>query len=273
MERAAKRQDADLLHQLQEQGLLDSVDDGGDTALHRLIKSDELGAVEWLLLDKDIEVDVNIQDGKGKTLLHLAVEKDKVELSEILCMRYPRFDLEDYNGQTVVSYVTSFEKSDALFRRVYLEYARLFVKPYVDLLEKTAKQRDSKTLRKLQDRMSLDVIDDARNTIFHRLIKNDDIDTVVWILSTENLDFDVNGQNREGKTILHLAVERSNIALIDAILRWNPRLDVQDTEGKTVSSYVSSLGTNSKVYQRIYIDDDDISSMEEGLQENVYIED
>jgi ankyrin repeat protein len=252
VEGSAKRRGSARVRKLQEQGSLDTVDDAGDTALHRLIKSNELNTVDWLLLDEKLKIDMNIQDGSGKTILHLAVENSLVELAEVMSMRYPNFGLEDYNGNTVASYVLSLDKQSEMFRKVYLEYAKLLAGPLVDLLEQAAKRQDSSSLRDLQDRMSLDIVDDKGDTVFHRLIKKNDIDPAVWMLDNKNFDFDVDGQDKEGKTLLHLATERSNIALIDAIKKRKPKLDVKDNNGRTVSSHVKSLGKNSKVYQRIY---------------------
>lgn len=52
----------------------------------------------------------------------------------------------------------------------------------------------------------------------HRLFKSNDFvvqDIVKWILLDENLDFNVNIRGSEGKSILHLAVEKSNTEQAD----------------------------------------------------------
>lgn len=76
--------------------------------------------------------------------------------------------------------------------------------------------RSARRLRKVHK--VLDIVDWRGDTILHKLIKEDDVDTALWLLEQDGFEFDVNMQDANGKTILHLAVEKSFTALTNSII-------------------------------------------------------
>ena len=120
--------------------------------------------------------------------------------------------------------------------------------------EEDAKPRWGRSARRLRKvHKVLDIVDWRGDTILHRLIKEDDVDTALWLLEQDGLEFDVNMQDANGKTILHLAVEKSLTALTNSIIRkTTPTFDIEDEDGQTVSSLVKSFPKNCEMYRLIF---------------------
>lgn len=127
----------------------------------------------------------------------------------------------------------------------------------VERLEEFAKLGDESAIRNL--RGSLNSVDAAGNTVLHKLLKNSDKDTqdiAAWLLLLDDLNFDVNIQDDRGKTILHLAVEKSNANVAEAIFRWGPNTALVDENNKTVLAYLNQL-RDQDMFRRVYLEHHD----------------
>jgi ankyrin repeat protein len=85
---------------------INSVDQVGNTVLHKLIKNhdkDVQDIAAQLLLADDLAFDVNIQDDREKTILHLAIEQSNARVAEAIIERCPKPRLVDENNKTALS--------------------------------------------------------------------------------------------------------------------------------------------------------------------------
>eukprot|EP01138_Halocafeteria_seosinensis_P000625 gb/GECG01000640.1/.p1 GENE.gb/GECG01000640.1/~~gb/GECG01000640.1/.p1 ORF type:complete len:628 (+),score=86.90 gb/GECG01000640.1/:1-1884(+) len=122
-------------------------------------------------------------------------------------------------------------------------------------VEEAAKTQDFARVHDLKS--SVNDRDATGNTALHRLIQagNESVfDAVEWLLIDEDLPFDVDIQNEEGKTILHLAVEGAHVDLADTICARSPDPTLKDGAGRSVSSFLQTCGETTELYQRIYME-------------------
>ena len=103
----AKRRDIDALKRMAvDSDFFDSQDSAGNTVFHKLIKTgnpEDQAFVESLLKNETLNFDVNIQDGKGRTLLHLASESRNFELTKTLVALGADASIEDADGKVAPS--------------------------------------------------------------------------------------------------------------------------------------------------------------------------
>ena len=131
----AKLQDREAIKEMSTETSLDVTDATGNTFLHKLIKSgdsDDHAIAESLLSDPDLNFDVNVQDSKGRTLLHLALEKPNIQLADTLMSLGADPNIKDTDGKTVLTYLVE--------GKHFHEY-RYFYRQYEDVVRQNS--RDS----------------------------------------------------------------------------------------------------------------------------------
>lgn len=104
LEKAAKAGEENEIRKLRDS--LNSVDPAGNTVLHKLIKSDDENVqniAAQLLLQDDLGFDINIQDDRGKTILHWAVEMSNAKVADAVSKRVPGICVTDENNRSALS--------------------------------------------------------------------------------------------------------------------------------------------------------------------------
>ena len=132
LHKAAKRRSIETIRTMaaKSQNCLQVQDYAGNTLLHKLMKSDNFddqAMAESLLEDEQLDFDVNVQDGKGKTLLHVALEKPNTKLADTLMALGADPNIPDKDGNTVLSYLVNGRYFDE-YRYFFRQYENMFDK-------------------------------------------------------------------------------------------------------------------------------------------------
>ncbi len=77
------------------------------------------------------------------------------------------------------------------------------------------------------------VIDENNNTVLHTIINSGNMGTFNKLLSCKSIENILNMKNKNGKTPLHLAVEKSNYDMVEALLKKGCKINEQDKDGNT----------------------------------------
>ncbi len=100
-----------------------------------------------------------------------------------------------------------------------------------DSLLKAATEGDSKTVSALLHAgLSVNTIDEERNTLLHLAAKSGDVDTVKNILSFSP---DIHANNNSGETSLMLAINSQRGEIVSALLEVGSEINVRDAQGWT----------------------------------------
>lgn len=162
-------------------------DDDGNTLLHILAKTNRFDELKHYLLDqKDLHFDLDIQDSNGDSVLHLLANLGQRELLAKLITKYkPDLNIQNNKGKTILHLIV-----DQLLKSDY----RYSVKIHdLQLISALIKDHGADP----------NVKDNNGNTILHLLVKNGLLrpDELAKFISK----VDPNIQDQEGKTILDLA--------------------------------------------------------------------
>ncbi|EAX87885.1 hypothetical protein TVAG_285100 [Trichomonas vaginalis G3] len=211
--------------------------------IHLAAINDRLDIMIEILQHPD--VNVNLQDSQKKTALFHAIENKRVQIIDRL-LKDERVDLEAQmkDGRTVMHLIV--EKED------------------FTTLRKIARKGNIEKLLAIKDNLG--------NSPFHYCIlkgKEKSLDELEKIMP----EYDVNDQNKEGLTMLHLAAALRRTTLLIRLLE-NPTIDVniQDNKSKT-AAFTAGDNQNFEEFKEIVKKDDyDIDAKsEKGLTLFLYL--
>ncbi len=101
----------------------------------------------------------------------------------------------------------------------------------------TARRENFEEIKQLaRQGKSLNSVDKSNESVLHKLIKSD-IEAqraLSKLLAEDDFEFDLNIQNKEGKTVLNYALEGKNTELIKNLLLLEADPNIEDNEGKTL---------------------------------------
>eukprot|EP01138_Halocafeteria_seosinensis_P009923 gb/GECG01010135.1/.p1 GENE.gb/GECG01010135.1/~~gb/GECG01010135.1/.p1 ORF type:complete len:242 (+),score=35.06 gb/GECG01010135.1/:1-726(+) len=123
-----------------------TTDAAGNTLLHKLLKGDSLedhSVARAILEDEDISIDPNIQDGNGKTLLHLAVENGSIEIADTLFAIGADPNIVDRERKTVLKHLVETRQFN-LCQYFFRQYDTLFDMSVPSNAEASVEERKSR---------------------------------------------------------------------------------------------------------------------------------
>jgi hypothetical protein len=148
-------------------------------------------------------IDLNKQDRNGNTIFHMAINRNKIDVLEML-LRIPGVDLNtpDRNGNTLLHTAIKENKTEIV--------KMLLKSPGIEL----------------------NIEDDGGNTLLHRAIKENDTEMVEMLLNANGIR--VNIKNRFGNTPLHRAIKENKTEIVKMLLK-SPGINVniKDNDGNT----------------------------------------
>lgn len=130
----------------------------------------------------------------------------------------------------------------------------LIMKPkLVNKLYGAAQRRNFETL-KVAKRF-LDAVDAGGNTVLHKLLQSErkeERDILREMVLHDDLEFDLDVPDSNGKTVLHHAVEGIHVELAVTLVSLGTDPDVIDASQRTVLSYIAESG-NFQLYRQLYL--------------------
>ena len=79
----------------------------------------------------------------------------------------------------------------------------------------------------------LDLVDNKNESVLHYLAKRKKLGELKSTTEKILISANINGQNDNGETALHLAIENENIELIEVLLEFKPNLELVDAKQRT----------------------------------------
>ncbi|GJP98531.1 ankyrin repeat domain-containing protein 50 [Aspergillus niger] len=192
---------------------LNIADGKGNTPLHYAIQFDREAMFEKLVTNT--HVNLKLPNNNGQHYLHSIIQYGRNSMfNQIINMREIDLNAADRNGDTLLHYAIRFD-------RVFM-FLKLLTMDQVNLSAQTG---DRQTLLHYY-------IQYRRKKMFDLLVARDKADVTAFLFSAIELDddlvfnrllatqpVDVNAMNKRGKTLLTLAVERLNLAMIESLLK------------------------------------------------------
>ena len=204
-------------------------DENGQTPLYAACIGDHPEVVNLLL---GAGYDVNHQDIKGKTALHIAFENDATDLAQALITQFhTNTELRDTNNWTPLH--TAIDRGYYSFSQQLLQSLHQDVGTQVSWIQLQAACSDEniQDVKLLLDANSdVNHVSSAGHTPLHIAVAKSNIDIVTLLL---DLSSDVNCKTFEGKTPLHVAVDKGEETIVQKLLSKNTDASLKDASGNT----------------------------------------
>jgi ankyrin repeat protein len=174
--------------------------------------------------------DPNMQGYIGRTALHAAVAKENPSMVAILLDKGADPNIKNEYGNTPLELNIIGTKDAATKEILVANHAAITLK---DEIAKYEKQHGEIKLNK--GIVKLD--DDLKNTNLHRALERGYTQLAKSILRNENNLENINLQNVQGLTALHIAVQKGNKDIVEILLEKKADLNIKDHQGKTPLDY------------------------------------
>lgn len=199
-----------------------------DSVLHLSVAHPEL--VQLLL---EANVDLDPVDNHGATPLQAAIKGSHKDTAEMLLDRGARLDFVDDEGYTPFHYAIQFG-SLAMVKRMWDQNLSLEDEAYKSQppLTVAAKSRNLDVVRFLleQDPAAAKAVDSDGGTALHAAADQDQEEAVAVLLGHDP-DWDVNKQDNDGMSPLHLGSWNGNVGVISLLLGAGAAVDQEAKDG------------------------------------------
>ena len=202
---------------------VDAQNRAGDTPLHIAVREGFFGVFKQLIAKG---ANVNVQNSAGDTSLHIAVKLPQLFFAKELLLVGAKTDIENHKGETPYSLAKA---ENQLLLMGAMKQNRAIVNPLAAsqpvasasgdaLLSMTsAEMHDFKPSDLSKDRLFAAVIY-GRVAQLRALLKNSSVD--------------INAKYNEGNTLLHCAVRRGDLRVVQIIMSKFPDISLKNDEGK-----------------------------------------
>ncbi|KAK3102016.1 hypothetical protein FSP39_008143 [Pinctada imbricata] len=224
---------------LLDHGVPAETDSEGNSFFHYAAESDQSEVIEKLYKYSDVD----IQNKNGTTPFHLAVKLSNVNSIRALMDVTANAAIRDNNGKTVLHFAAKYI-SDGIMVRELVEYM-IKVHSWDDLnaedekgnnaLHIAAKYGNPDALWELRN-ISLYAQNKMGNTPFHLSVHVENphvLEKTLDVFEVMDQKGNINQQNENGETVLHLAVSAGMAHCLSRLLHLNGDLGAMDINGDT----------------------------------------
>ena len=210
-------------------------DNYGNTCVGTAIKFQEVEIVKALLQYVHVD-DLNNVNERGKSLLHMAISVGNISIINHLCnLQGINMMIQDEKFYKPVQYAV--EKDNVEVMEALLQYHDKFDINMVDGINHSlahyAVENDSvNILPSLASvpNINLDMKNDYGNTPLLLAVLSHKTSIVRVLLQYRNL-IDINSQNNDGNTALHVACEKRQADIVDLLLEAGCNLSIRNNHG------------------------------------------
>lgn len=192
------------------------ISNGGDNALHLAVKKKNLEAVKLLL---DYGIPISRTNKAGDTPLHIAASKSELTIVEYLVEQGAEINLKNDLGQT--PYHKALARSDTLMTAFFENAGYQPGDSFEDYLIAMGTNPDH--------------VDNAGNTLLHRLVKTGNLEL---LRETLKHGYNVNVYNKAGDSPLDLALKKGDMDMVEVLEDYFVQLEADpeyvDKSGNTI---------------------------------------
>ncbi|MFC1670901.1 ankyrin repeat domain-containing protein [Spirochaetota bacterium] len=222
---------------------LNYTDKKGRSLLHFLVDTRRRSAVKAIKLALYKKADPTIQNNRGETPFHIAVQKNNKWIMPLLFKRKYNLNVKDNNGRTPLLYAVYKDKTNA---------AKLLVDARADVSVQDNKRqtvfhyvstwRSTTMLTKLLSargaRSAINLTDNDGRTPLFLSASKDRIKNVRLFIS-KRADLDI--ADNSGKTAILIAAEKRNTSIVDLLLGKKADINKMDNEGQSLIHFAATL--------------------------------
>lgn len=110
----------------------------------------------------------------------------------------------------------------------------------------------------LAHKATITAVDDNDNTVLHRATRKSDVGMLAFLLAQQPQKLDINAQNYEGKTALHLACQQQDSATVKLLLQHKVVVDLLDNEQMT-PLLIAAKTANEKIITQLLSHNADVT--------------
>jgi ankyrin repeat protein len=170
---------------------------------------------------------VNIQSKQTKqTPLHMATQMGNLETVKILLQAGASPYTKDSEQQTALHYARRLGHSE--IESLIMQYAKQQQQNSV-FLQAIATQDETNLEKCLEQGFALNILDPYGNSILHHAIRTDTTPHILELLLRNGVD--INVQNNDLDTPLHLAIKAQNTPLVRVLLQFRPDITLKNKAG------------------------------------------
>ncbi len=140
----------------------------------------------------------------------------------------------------------------------------------------SAKQLDTVKVL-LANKATLTAVDDNDNTVLHRATRTGDVGMLGFLLAQQSQKLDINAQNSQGETALHLACQQQNSAVVKLLLQHKAAVNLLDKQRMT-PLLIATKTANEKIITQLLTHNADVTQRDKAgrtpllllLHEHIY---
>ncbi|EAY16383.1 ankyrin repeat protein, putative [Trichomonas vaginalis G3] len=222
---------------------IDEKDNDGLTALHIAVKSNQLKIVEFLLSHG---ANINEKDYLGKTALHIAVKSNQLKIVEFLLSHGANIDEKNNDGLTALHFAVLYNDKETveflLSHGANIDEKDYLGKTALHIAEMFNNEEIVKFL--LSHGANIDEKDNDGLTALHIAVKSNQLKIVEFLLSH---GANINEKDYLGKTALHIAVKSNQLKIVEFLLSHGANINEKDYLGKTALHIATKINNEETV--------------------------
>lgn len=180
-----------------------------------------------LLLRAHAQVNIQSQQTK-QTPLHMATQTGNLETVKMLLQAGASPYTKDSEQQTALNYAKRLGHAE--IESFITQHAKQQLQNS-SLLQAIATQDETTLERLLEQRVAMNILDPYGNSILHHAIRTETTPHIVELLLRNGAD--INVQNNDLDTPLHLAIQTKNTPLVRVLLQFRPDITLKNKAGKS----------------------------------------
>jgi ankyrin repeat protein len=204
--------------------------------LFNLIKNNKYDEIK-IILNKNKDIDINLQDEYKNTLIHYAIIYNQEEIIKLLLSYNCTIDYIDIDGFTILYYPIKYGYNNIL--KIILENSKNIIGfPIYNIkdnnnntpLHYSILYNNSITLNILLEfDLNINTVNNEGNTPLHIAVYNNNIDNINILLKNNNIQ--VNLLNNQGLSVLHIAIIKRYIDILKIFI-YDKRFNINIIELK-----------------------------------------
>ena len=225
------------------------------TPLHHASRAGDLASVKWLLQQQNVKKKINAKDAQGNTALHMAVKSESREIADYLLTAGIDAAIKNTADETAKEMSAGVFKSNVLADQA-IHFADMLPDELLNSLNINKQELDSVKALLNEEREDEGAIVNAKKlfntpgadrgrTLFHAAVREGKLKLVKRLIELKVIE-DLNRQDNEGNTPLHMAVKSCSRSTTQYLFdRKDVNQTIQNKARQTAEEMSPGFGKNN----------------------------